>query len=327
MSKQELAVLEGKAAKALAAAFEDDNSDELSAGVSGGFGVLSFRGSKWRVKHGGEEIPLVDAEGDAISSLRLVLVKANKHVSKNYYGKQYEEGSVDQPDCFSIDGITPDASVVNPVNDVCATCPKNVFGSRITESGKKAKACSDNRRVAVVPEGDLANERFGGPMLLRIPPTSLTNLANYGKKFKGTNHRYNTVVTRVSFDMDTSYPHLMFKAVRPLTDEEGEELLSLLSDGEFVGKIESILAQPGELAPVKAEEESAEEALFGDDEPEEAPKPAPKAAPKAEKPKAEAKKAAPKAAPKAEKPAPEEETPDDLDEELDSILSSLDNLD
>lgn len=321
MSKQELAVLEGKAAKALANVFDEDSSDDLSAGVSGGFGVLSFRGSKWRVKHGGEEIPLTDSEGDPISSLRVVLVKANKNVSKNYYGKQYEEGSVDQPDCFSIDGVRPDPSVVDPVNDVCATCPKNVFGSRITESGKKAKACSDNRRVAVIPEGDLANERFGGPMLLRVPPTSLTNLANYGKQFKGTNHRYNTVVTRVSFDMDTSYPHLMFKAVRPLTEDEGEQLLGLLQDPEFVAKVESVLAKAGELAPMEAPEPK-QESLFeeGEDEPPPPPK-------KAEKPKAEKPKAAAK--PKAEKPKaePKEEESDELDEELDSILSSLDNLD
>jgi len=325
MSKQELAVLEGKAAKALAAAFEDDNSEDLSSGVSGGFGVLSFRGSKWRVKHGGEEIPLTDKEGDAIPSLRVVLVKANKNVSKNYYAKQFEEGSVDQPDCYSVDGVSPDPAVVNPVNDLCATCPKNVFGSRITESGKKAKACSDNRRVAVVPEGDLANERFGGPMLLRVPPTSLTNLANYGKQFKGTNHRYNTVVTRVSFDMETSYPHLMFKAARPLSEEEGEELLDLLRDPEFMTKVESVLAQAGEMKAPEPAPEPQQESLFEDDEEEEkAPAPKPKAAPK----KAPAKKAEakPKAEPKkAEKPKQEE--PDDLDEELDSILSSLDNLD
>lgn len=315
MSGKELAVLEGKAAKALAKAFGDEINDDLSAGVSGGFGVLSFRGSKWRVKHGGEEIPLTDSEGDPVSSLRVVLVKANPHVSKNFYGAQYEEGAADQPDCFSIDGVKPDPSVVSPVNDACATCPKNVFGSRITDSGKKAKACSDNRRVAVIPEGDFANERFGGPMLLRVPPTSLATLAKYGRQFKGTGHRYNTVVTRISFDMETSYPHLLFKAVRPLTEDEGTELMTLLGDTEFAAKIEAILAQPGEMAVPEPEQTD----MFEESEP--APKKAAKPTP--------AKKAQPKPTPaKQEEPkAEKQEEPDDLDEELDSILSSLDNLD
>ena len=318
MSSKELATLSGKAPAALAARFGDDINDDLSAGVSAGFAVLSIRGSKWRIKHGGEETPILNEDDEPMTSLRVVVVKANPHVSKNYYEGKYVEGSIDAPTCYSIDGDRPEPDSPEIQNDICATCPKNVFGSRITENGKKAKACSDTRRMVVLPEGDLANERFGGPMLLRVPPTSLSELASYGRKFKGTNHRYNTVVTRLSFDMDTAYPRLQFKAVRPLNDDEANQLVGLLDDDEFAAKVESVLAQPMEFkAPADAAPQPAEDPLFEEDE-----------APKAAKPQAAKKPAAkPKPAQFTEaKPKPAE--PDsDLDAELDDILASLDNLD
>ena len=114
-----------------------DANDDLSAGVSGGFSVLSFRGSKWRVKHSGDEALITDEEGETVPSLKVVMLKANKNISKNYYKDGYVEGSSDAPDCYSVDGIKPDAGVQDPVSPACASCPKNQFGSRMTEQGKK----------------------------------------------------------------------------------------------------------------------------------------------------------------------------------------------
>lgn len=280
-----------------------DANDDLSAGVSGGFSVISFRGSKWRVKHGGEETLLTDNLGETIPSLRVVMLKANRHVSKNYYEGGYVEGSTDAPSCFSVDGTKPDASVENPVNPVCATCPKGQYGSRITESGSKSKACSDSRRVAVVPEGDWKNEQFGGPMLLRVPAASLTDLGNYGKAMKAKGFPYNTIITRIGFDPDTAYPKLKFKAVRPINAEEADELMGLLADKEYRSKIDYVLAEATEFRA--AEDDST---VFED--------PVPVVKPAA------AKKAAPK--------PPVDDTPDPApssdDMDLDEILSKLDSL-
>lgn len=295
----------------------EDANDDLSSGVSGGFSVLSFRGSKWRIKHSGEETLITDADGETIASLRVVLLKANKNISKNYYKEGFVEGSTDAPTCFSVDGEKPDASVENPQNSVCATCPHNQFGSRITDTGSKAKACSDTRRVAVIPEGDFKNERFGGPMLLRVPAASLSELASYGKAMKAKHYPYNTIVTRVSFDPDTAYPKLKFNALRPLTGDESAEIIELLKDEDFRQKLDFILAKPVEV---------------------EVPKDAAPAEPKAqdpyefEEPPAEEKKAAAKPAPEP-KPEPVVEAEPEkasgkvLDDDIDDILAKLDNLD
>ena len=193
---------------------------DLSDGVTGGFSVISIRGSKWRIKHGGEEDPVLDANGEPQASLELVIVKANPHVSKIYYATAYSAGDAEQPDCFSLDGIKPDATAESKQSPGCASCPHNQWGSRITPQGKKAKACSDNRRLAVVPLNDLQNAVYGGAMLLRVPAASLGDLATYGKKMAAKGYPYNAVSTRFGFDVNASYPKLTFKAVRPLTDDE-----------------------------------------------------------------------------------------------------------
>lgn len=312
----------GKVPQKLASALAGDNTD-LSSGVRGGYSVLSIRGSRWHIKTGEEKVTITDpATGDPVGSLRAVIIKASPHVSKNYYEGNYVEGSNDAPTCWSVDGIRPDPSADKQA-ETCAACPKNVFGSRITEEGNKAKACSDARRIAVIPEGDFANTEYGGPMLLRVPASSLSNLAQYGKKMTSRGFPYNTVITRISFDHEKAYPKLEFNAVRPLTDDEGEELLGLLADHEFAGKIESVLAKDLEVVPVEDAPPEDNSDIFEDAAPA-SPEP---------KPKAKAKKAEKKdkvvetAKPKEESVAEADSSDDELDDELADILGSLENLD
>jgi hypothetical protein len=314
----------GKVPQKLANALAGNN-DDLSAGVRGGYSVLSIRGSRWHIKTGDEQVTVTDqTTGDPVGSLRLVLVKASPNVSKNYYEGGYVEGSNDSPTCFSVDGVHPDPGAEKKQAASCAVCPKNVFGSRITDEGKKAKACSDARRIAVIPEGDFKNTEYGGPMLLRVPASSLSNLAQYGKKMTGRGFPYNTVITRVSFDHNVSYPKLEFNAVRPLTDEEGDEILELLSDPEFSSKVESVLAKDLEVVPVEDAIPADDSDIF------EEPAPAkPKAKSKAKAKTAEA--GVPAKDDKADAGAAKEdisdESDDALDDELQDILGSLENLD
>lgn len=287
------------------------DSDDLSAGVSGGFSVISVRGSKWRIKAGGDDMPMLDSAGEAMPSIRVVILKANNHVSKNYYEGAYSEGVSDAPSCFSLDGVKPDASVENPVHDNCAACPYNQFGSRITDSGSKAKKCADSRRIAVVPEGDYANERYNGPMLLRIPATSLRSLSEYAKDIKAKGYPYNTVVTRIGFDPDVSYPKLKFTAARPLSQDEADEVMGLLGQPAYLDTLNAVLA---EAVEVNLPAEKPEALVFEDDEPE-------------EKPKKEAKKAEPKPEPEVVEEPPLRTPDSTMSDNLDDILSKLDELD
>jgi len=306
----------GKVPQKLAERMAADNSD-LSSGVRGGYSVVSIRGSRWHIKVGDEETTVTDpVSGDPVGSLRLVMLKSSPNVSKNFYQGGYEEGASEAPTCWSIDGVVPDPAADKQAPS-CAGCPKNQYGSRITDAGKKVKACGDSRRLAVIPEGDFANELYGGPMLLRVPASSLSNLAQFGKKMKNKGFPYNTIVTRVSFDHTVSFPKLEFNATRPLTDEEADEIIGLLNNPEYADKIEAVLAKDLEVVPVDPATED-DGPLF-EDTPEVQPKAAAKAPAKAPAPAAEA---------KAEEEAVEVDADDDeLDTELESILGSLDNLD
>lgn len=202
---------------------------ELSGGVTSGFPILSYKGKVWRVRKGGEELMHTDENGDALPSIEVVLVQANPHPSKIYYATQYEEGSNEAPTCFSNDGLKPDASVQEPQNNVCATCPMNAWGSRITPQGKKARACSDARRMAVVFAKDLyENGTECQKFLLRVPPASLNPLKDYAEKVlapKGI--PFFGIVTRIGFDVNAAHPQFVFRPARFLNDEEGEAIAQL----------------------------------------------------------------------------------------------------
>jgi hypothetical protein len=189
-------------------------ASELSGGVTAGFPIISYRGKVWRVRKGGEEVSYLDANGDPIQSIELVFVKSNKLPSKTYYESKYEEGDTAAPTCWSSDGIKPDASVPRKMNAVCATCKFNQWGSRISESGKKGRACSDVRRMAVVFADELARKGTDAHLfLMRVPPASLNPLKDYADKVLGpAGIEYFALATRVGFDTTTAHPKLTFRA-------------------------------------------------------------------------------------------------------------------
>ena len=307
-----------------------DDNDDLSSGIRGGYSVISIRGSKWHIKADGEETTVTNAEGDPVGSLRLVLLKASPNISKNYYPGGYAPDSNDPPTCSSIDGVTPDPGSPAVQAPSCAVCPQNVIGSKMTDDGKKLKACSDSRRIAAIPEGDFKNERYSGAMLLRVPASSLSNLSAYGKKMKQVGFPYNTIITRCSFDHEAAFPKIEFNAVRPLTDDEANEIVELLSEPEFADKIEAVLAKDLEIVPLDQRPAIAEAPIF--EEAATTTPPPPPAAPlpatvaPITKPKAKVKaKAKPEAKP--EEAVVVDADDDELDSELKDILGSLDNLD
>lgn len=211
-------------------------SDELGAGIEGSFGVISVRGKVWRTKYRGEEVDLVDEEGNARPSLTVVILKAAPTKSKLYYADGYVEGTNNAPDCWSNNSVVPDASVPNKQSSTCALCPHNVFGSRITQQGKASKACADNKRIAIIPAEDMENEALGGPMLLRIPAASLVDAAQYGSKLAQMGFPVHGVVTRLKFDIKEAYPKLVFSPVRPVTEAEAARIIEY-RDGPQIARI------------------------------------------------------------------------------------------
>lgn len=225
--------------------------DDLSAGVQGGYGHIGYKGKVWSTRYRGTDTPLMRPDGDGPrNSIEVVVVKSPANLSKIWYESGYVEGSTQSPDCFSSNGLTPDLSSTKKQALACAACPMNAWGSQKKQDGTagKGKACSDSKRVAIVPLMDLANEGMGGPMLLRVPAASLQDFAAYGGKMQGLGYPACTIGTRISFDTKESYPKFVFEPIRPLTDAE-VDLIEKLRDDPRTSRI---LAEAPEVAAVAA---------------------------------------------------------------------------
>lgn len=205
-------------------------ASELAAGVTAGFPIISYRGKVWRVRKGGTEVDFLDRRGNAVPSIDVVFVKSNKNLSKTYYKGKWVEGDNSPPSCWSSDGVKPDAAVQEKQHTNCATCPRNAWGSRITEQGKKGRECSDVRRMAVVFADELAKKgKDAHTFLLRIPPASLNPLKDYAEKVLGpAGVEYYAVATQIGFDSGASHPKLTFRVA---TDEDDRP--RFLSEDEY----------------------------------------------------------------------------------------------
>lgn len=293
-------------------------ASELMANVgTGGFPVMSIKGKQFALSKGGERKTLMNPNDpdEVATSINVVILKANPNLSKVWYAKGYVEGSDAKPDCFSNDGVAPDPSVEKPQAKKCSVCPKNEWGSKITDDGKKTKACTDSRRLAIA-NPDALNE----PILLRCPPATLRPLAEYGGELAKRNIPYSAVITKIGFDRTVAHQQLTFKPIGFLNEEQFAEVQRVVAEDT----VASILGRPGE-SPVPDNGDSAPE------EPK-AAKPAPAKAAKAAvsddevEAALEGKKAEPKVEkPAAKKPEPKVTEDDNLEAELDSLLGELDD--
>lgn len=219
-----------------------NGADDLDAGVSAGFPVISIKGAKWRIVDGGEEHPIyMPGTRDLAPFVKVVILRANAAISKTYYEGQYVEGTDAKPTCYSNDGIRPAADAEHPQAETCAACPHNVWGSKISPSGAKIKACADVRRIALLPVEDLDYS----PVLLRIPGASLGDLAGYGKALKQRGIPYAAVVTKLSFDPDAAFPKIMFQFERVLTPEE----MNLVAERMTEPVVDDILGLTSRVTP------------------------------------------------------------------------------
>lgn len=209
------------------------SADDLTAGATGGFPVISIKGKVFHIVRG-DEVTLVtkpEAPDEPAAAIEVVILKANPALSKNFYKTGYVEGSTDKPTCYSPDGIEPAADVQERQSVKCATCVHNQWGSKVTEQGSKGKACADTRRLAIAPANQLNDV-----MLLRVPAASLRPLSDYGDMLKKRGVQYPTVVTKIGFDYTVAHPLLTFKPVSFLNETQLKQVRDVLS-GELPTQI------------------------------------------------------------------------------------------
>jgi len=229
------------------------------------FPTLHFKGKVWSVSQNNERKVLRNGEGEALQSVKLVPLRINMH-TKTFYAKKFagDESEGQRPDCFSMDGVSPSPHSPNKQSDKCALCPHNQWGARISEDGRKGKACSDRARMAVVEP-----ESLDKPYLLSVPPTSLRPLKDGIKSAKARGVEYNEVVFKVGFELEEASPVLRFTPFGVLSDEAYESACEAY-ESEVVRAIcgldeSSHAAPPVAHAPPTPEEDPLSAALAARD--------------------------------------------------------------
>ena len=242
----------------------------LAASLSGGMASadgdtyprISIKGARFRIVEGGNETVLDS------NTLEAIIVGANPKLSKTWYEKAWTPDSeATAPDCFSLDGISPHPDSENPQNDLCANCPQNAWGSKVTPQGQQIKACADQKRLAIVA----ADDPDGAVYLLQVTPAALKGLNAYQKELSVRGIAPEIVRTKVSFDTNASFPKLTF-AFGGFNDEQTQNAVDKLFGTEQVKQITgeqavpsvpkqapAIEKQPEPVAPAPAPEPVAEE--------------------------------------------------------------------
>lgn len=235
-----------------------------------GFPSISIKGKVFHITKGGEKtlITKPDTPDEPAASIEVVILgigPEGNNYAKQYYKVGYTEGSDDKPVCYSDDGIVPAKDATEPQASKCATCPHNVFGSKISESGSKSKSCADSKRLAVAQVGAVDDA-----MHLRVPAASLKPFREFAKVLDSRGvHESQAVVTKIGFDYTVAHPALTFKPVG-FVDEATYLAATAAGQSDLVKRIIGV-------KDVSSEPEAVEPA---------APAPTPAPAPAAAKPKA-----------------------------------------
>ena len=183
----------------------------------GGSGITSRRirisnGRVFKKVVNGEEI------GKAVDKqLDVIIVDWLLDPSRKFYVGAYDKNAKAKlPDCWSNDGVKPEATAKVPQAKTCMECPKNVKGSA---PGNK-KACRYERRLAVLVAGDSSGDIYQ----ITIPGASLFSdiggnvygFENYKKFLLANKAAPDTVVTSIIYDTEVDTAKVGFKAASHL---------------------------------------------------------------------------------------------------------------
>lgn len=246
-------------------AYLTGGASDLTRGLAGGGNIkrISIKGGVFRMMAGGRQVALNEER-----SMNFIVIDAAPAISRTYYDGQYVEGEDATPVCWSDDGNAPSVDAPKPQSKTCAMCPQNVKGSGQGESC----ACRFSQRLAVVLEGDMEGGVYG----IQLPAMSVfgqgvgrySPLQDYARKLASFNVSLERVVTEFRFDTQAQVPKLFFQAVRPLTQDEYQQVQALQEEDN------SALVGPRTFPKPQAAASAAVSETGDDDE---APAPAPAA--------------------------------------------------
>lgn len=271
---------------------ESRRMDRMSSGSGGTMRRIQLsNGRTFKRVVNGEQIGKA-----APNQLDVIIVDWLAEPSRKFYLAAYDkDAKATLPDCWSNDGVAPEAGAKNKQAPSCAACPKNVKGSG---SGGKGKACRYERRLAILvagdPSGDVYQIAIPGASLFSDNDGSVYGFEGYKKFLLANGEALDTVVTRIIYDEESDTAKVGFKAVRHLTEVESGFVDAAQDNPETerytmltAGAVDGAKAPAAQSKPLALEAAPTAVAAdpFGDDDEEEAPaEPAKRAA----KPKAAA---------------------------------------
>lgn len=183
------------------------------ASASNSIPRISLKGKKFQFINGDDE----SKKSEKIHVVILAVDPEGGRMIKTFYASGYNPTDTAPPDCSSSDGIGPDSWVQKPVSTNCNGCPKNIFGSATSPSGKKTKACRDAKRLWVVKADDVGGTVYG----LNVPVTSLKNMSEYGRDIKSAGAPLSAIITEIYMDEESEFPMIHFKRLGFLNEEFG----------------------------------------------------------------------------------------------------------
>jgi hypothetical protein len=195
---------------------------ELTKALAGKTGAKRIvpKNGIFRKVVGGEEM------GKVKGNLDVVIVNASPKVGRIFYAKAWTPDSEPSaPDCFSNDGIGPDAGSTAPQASRCDTCAQNIKGSGQGTS----KACRYSRRIAVALVEDFGTSLQGEVYQMNLASKSLFGdgagdnthtFENYTKYLANNGKSLDYVVTQLSFNENNDNQSVLFTPTRFINKEE-----------------------------------------------------------------------------------------------------------
>tara|TARA_R110000822_G_scaffold140032_3_gene277764 strand:- start:3208 stop:4110 length:903 start_codon:yes stop_codon:yes gene_type:complete len=173
-----------------------------------------------------------------------IIVNMLPKVSRIYYKDKFDPNKeATLPNCWSNQGDKPEAGALDKQHSNCADCPMNVKGS----GDNGGKACRFQRRIAIMLAGDTSGDIYQ----FNIPAKSLFGkgsgnehpFESYIKFLLSNREAPDTVMTKISYDLDADSMELLFTPVRSLTDEEFDLVSSVQTAPEAVAYTKITVAQ------------------------------------------------------------------------------------
>lgn len=217
--------------------------------------------------------------GNAVrGDISVIILNALPSPSRVFYADKYDPSKeATLPNCWSNDGVTPEANAPDIQAANCMNCEQNIKGSG--ENG--GRACRYQRRIAVLLAGDTSGDIYQ----FNVPAKSLFGkgtgnvhpFESYTRYVTSNNEALDNIVTKISFDVESSTMELNFSAERIISDDEYEIVKTARTKPEFNLYVRMTSAQTDKVTKLPSAQAAPQAAAVRSEEPEEEAEPSKRA--------------------------------------------------